>query len=101
MKNILIPVDFSEYAENALYVAASIALKEKATLHLMHTLGMEDHLLDISSVDSVAVAAPYVKLIEMRFQKFSVKPYLKNIEVKYTVKHVKMQHHNITKHRQT
>lgn len=86
MKNIIVPIDFSEYAENALYVAASIALKENATLHLLHSLGMEDHLLEFSDSNSVADAAPYVKLTEMRFQKFIDKPYLKDIDVKFTIR---------------
>lgn len=36
MKKILVPLDFSENAENALYVAASIARKSGATLELLH-----------------------------------------------------------------
>lgn len=36
MKKILVPIDFSNYSKNALYVAASIAQKSGATLELLH-----------------------------------------------------------------
>lgn len=36
MKKILVPIDFSENSENALYVAAAIARKSKAVLELLH-----------------------------------------------------------------
>jgi nucleotide-binding universal stress UspA family protein len=36
IKNILVPTDFSEFADNALGAAASIARKNSATIHLLH-----------------------------------------------------------------
>ncbi|MDO8365444.1 MAG: universal stress protein [Saprospiraceae bacterium] len=36
MKKILVPVDFSDYSKNALYVAADIARKTGATIEMLH-----------------------------------------------------------------
>lgn len=38
MKNILIPTDFSEYANNAVDYGISIAKKSKATIHFLHII---------------------------------------------------------------
>ena len=38
MKNILVPTDFSEKAENALKVAAQLAKKFDAQIYLLHLI---------------------------------------------------------------
>lgn len=85
MKNILVPIDFSEHAENALYMAASVARKVNAELHLIHTLNMGDsHLLD--GEDDAVKAAPYIMAMEKRFSTYIEKPYLKDLKVSYSVR---------------
>ena len=85
MKNILVPIDFSEYSENALYMAASVARKVKAELHLVHTLNMGDsHLLD--GEDDAIKAAPYIMAMEKRFSNYIQKPYLSDLKVSYSVR---------------
>ena len=85
MKNILVPIDFSEHSENALYMAASVARKVKAELHLVHTLNMGDsHLLD--GEDDAIKAAPYIMAMEKRFSLYVDKPYLKDLKVGYSVR---------------
>ena len=86
MKNIVVPIDFSEHAENALYMAANIAKREQADIHLIHTLGIGDHLLATADATRMADAAPFVKFAEMRFLKFIDKPYLEDIKVSYVIK---------------
>lgn len=85
MKNILVPIDFSEYSEHALYMAASVASKVKAELHLVHTLNMGDsHLLD--EEDDAIKAAPYIMAMEKRFSNYIKKPYLSDLKVSYSVR---------------
>ena len=85
MKNILVPIDFSEHAEHALYMAASVARKVKAELHLVHTLNMGDsHLLD--EEDDAIKAAPYILAMEKRFSNYIQKPYLSDLKVGYSVR---------------
>lgn len=38
MKNILCPIDFSEYTENVLNLAVSLAQKDHATIHIVYVL---------------------------------------------------------------
>lgn len=85
MKNILIPIDFSEYSENALYVAASVARKVKADLHLVHTLNMADSML-LDGEDDAIKAAPYIKAMENKFIEYIKKPYLDDIKVSFSVR---------------
>lgn len=85
MKNILIPIDFSEYSENALYVAASVARKVNAELHLVHTLNMADSLL-LDEVDDAIKAAPYIRAMENKFEEYVKKTYLEDIKVSYSVR---------------
>ncbi len=86
MKTILVPVDFSEYADNALYMAANIAKREDAEIHLIHTLGFGDHLLGVPSNTMAADAIPFIKFTEMRFNQFIDKPFLKDIKLNVVVK---------------
>ena len=90
MKNILIPTDFSECAENALYMASSIASKVNAKLHLVYTLNMSDSILLDAENDAVK-AAPYIRAMEKKFEEYVDKPYLKNVEVNYSVRQGSIQ----------
>jgi len=85
MKNILVPVDFSECAENALYMAASVAQKVNAELHLVHTLNMGDSLL-LDAEDDALKAAPFIMAMEKKFESYIDKPYLSDIKVSYSVR---------------
>lgn len=85
MKNILVPVDFSEYATHALYMAASIAKLQNAEIHLVHTLGLGDAVLPEDGIATID-AAPFVLLTENKFKNFIDKPYLKGLKVSYSVR---------------
>jgi len=85
MKNILVPVDFSKYAEHALYMAASIARIQNAEIHLVHTLGLGEALLPDDGINAFD-AAPFVMLTEKKFTNFVNKPYLKDLKVSYSVR---------------
>ena len=49
MKNILVPTDFSEQAENALKVAAQFAKTYNADIYLLHMLELPMQLIDPTS----------------------------------------------------
>lgn len=94
MKNILVPTDFSPQAEYALKIAAQLAKKYDANIHLLHMLELPLHL---SSIDSgqLPEAVFFMKLAHQKFEKFMDKPYLKDIDVHEVVEPYKT-HDGIT-----
>lgn len=89
MKTILVPVDFSEYSEFALEVAASIAKDKGANIIAVHMLGLSNAFLTKDESEEVYNAMYYMKLAKKRFKEFLNKPYLKDIEVIDTIKNYK------------
>lgn len=95
MSTILLPTDFSAHSENALRTAASIAKKNKATLLVVHMVGLEDGLLTKQETNSALESVYYLKLAEKRFEEFLDKPYLEGVAVKQAVmKHRKFSEIN-------
>lgn len=89
MKKIIVPVDFSEYSENALKVAASIARKQGAQIVAVHMMGLSDAVLTKDSSSSME-GMFYVKLSQKRFEEFLDKEYLEGLTVHQTVKNYKV-----------
>lgn len=89
MKTILVPVDFSEYSEFALEVAASIAKDKGANIIAVHMLGLSNAFLTKDESEEVYNAMYYMKLAKKRFKEFLNKPYLKDIEVTDTIRNYK------------
>ncbi len=88
MKTIIVPVDFSQYSENALKVAAQIAKKENTKIVAVHMMGLSDTNL-IKEHDSME-GMFFVKLTQKRFDEFLDKEYLEGISVETTVKNYKV-----------
>lgn len=87
MKRILVPTDFSEYAEHALKVAACIAKKHNSKIYLMHMLELPFQEVDVAGgYGEPPEALFYKKLAEKQFDAFLDKPYLDDIEINQTVK---------------
>ena len=86
MKNILVPVDFSEYASYALEVAASLAKKHKANIHVVHMMGLTDATLTRDESNEVFEAMFHMKLAEKRFSELLSQDYLAGITVYQSVK---------------
>lgn len=86
MKTILVPVDFSEYSEYALEVAASIAKKQDAEIVVVHMMGLADSFLTKDEEQEVFNAIYFMKLTKQRFDKLLDRDYLKGIEVTQVVK---------------
>ena len=89
MKKILIPVDFSEHSEYALEVAATLAKKHKASLVVLHMMGLHEAVLTRDESQEMFEAIYYLKLAEKRFSDFLNKDYLKGITVETTVQNYK------------
>lgn len=85
MKKILVPTDFSEPAENALEVAASLAKQHDAEIIVLHMMGLSDAVLTKNESREVFKAMYYMKLAEQRFEDLLDKEYLKGIKVTDTV----------------
>ncbi len=90
MKKILVPIDFSEYSEYALQVAAIIAKQQDAEIVVLHMLGLSEAVLTKNEGQEVAEALYYMKLAEKRFETFLDKEYLKGIKVSETVQNYKI-----------
>ncbi len=89
MNKILVPVDFSEFSENALEVAAQLAHKFKADLILLHMLGLSEAFLTKDDAQEFMEAQYYMKLAKKRFMDFLDKPYLKGIKKNEIVQNYK------------
>ena len=89
MKRILIPVDFSEFSENALEVAAKIAMEFDADLIVFHMLGLSEAVFTKDESQEFMEAQYYMKLAKKRFNAFLDKPYLKDIKIFQTVQNYK------------
>ena len=82
MKKILVPVDFSKPAENALRVAAELAKKNNAELYVLHVVEMAETLFGTEqfNVNDEQIIF-FMKMAKKRFAKFLEKPYLEGLKV--------------------
>ncbi len=90
MKKILVPVDFSEYAEYALQVAATIAKNQNAEIIVVHMLGLSEAVLTKNESQEVEEAMYYMKVAEKRFGTFLAKEYLKGIKTSEIIQNYKI-----------
>ncbi|NND80212.1 MAG: universal stress protein [Maribacter sp.] len=89
MNKILIPVDFSEFSENALEVAAALAKRFDARLIVLHMLGLSEAVLTKDESQEFMEAQYYMKLAKKRFDSFLDKEFLKGVRVFETVQNYK------------
>ncbi|MEO0526828.1 MAG: universal stress protein, partial [Bacteroidota bacterium] len=90
MKNILVPIDFSEHSEYALEVAAIIAQKKGSRLTVLHMIGISEAILAKDETQEMEEARYYMNLVKERFSTFLDKEYLKDIEVTQIVQNYKI-----------
>lgn len=86
MKNIIIPIDFSEQSEFALQTGAILAKKHHATIHVLHMLELSDSLVHLSSNESKNEMLYLISFAEKRFEAFLDKDYLEGVSVKSVIK---------------
>lgn len=89
MKKILVPIDFSDFSENALEVAANLAKKFESELIVLHMLGLSEAIFTKDEAQEFMEAQYYLKLAKKRFDAFLDKPYLKGIKIYETVQNYK------------
>ena len=88
MKNILVPTDFSEQAENALKVAAQFAKTYNADIYLLHMLELPMQLIDPTSNNNsqnLPESLFFMKLAHKRFEEVLASDYLEGVTVHETV----------------
>ena len=90
MKNIIVPVDFSEQSEYALKVAASLAKKKGSEILAVHMLELNQAMISSSEGFVPEQTVFLIRLAENRFKEFLDKPYLKGISVTPIIKHFKV-----------
>ena len=87
MKRILVPTDFSPQAENALKVAAQLALKNNSEIYLLHSLEMPLSISGNSDNSNLPESLYFIKLAEKNFSEILKKPYLQKIDVYEAIGH--------------
>ena len=90
MKNIVVPIDFSEQSERALKVAADIAKKNNAELSVMHMLELSPSVTSSTDLIPPQHMVHLLKITEERFEKFLQKPFLESVKVTPIIKHYKV-----------
>lgn len=89
MKKILVPVDFSEFSEYALEVAAQLAKKHEAGIIILHMIGLSDSVLANSEIAEEQEARYYLKLAKEKIKEFTEKAYLKEVPVEAIIQNYK------------
>ncbi|WGH77070.1 universal stress protein [Tenacibaculum tangerinum] len=90
MKKIIVPVDFSEYSENALRTAAFLAKQKEAEVLAVHMLELSNAVISQSESAVQQEMVFYLKLAEKRFNEFLQKEYLSDVKVTPIIKHFKI-----------
>jgi nucleotide-binding universal stress UspA family protein len=88
MKRILVPIDFSEEAESAAKVAASIARKTGSEIFLVHMLELPVTTIDPAEMNTISSEPQiiyFMKLAHQKFEKFKKLPFLKGLTVVETI----------------
>jgi len=85
MKKIIVPLDFSEYSENALKVAATIAKKQNAEIVAVHMMGLSNAILTKEG-ETGEEGMFFIRLTQKRFEEFLDKDYLEGITIHQKVK---------------
>lgn len=89
MKRILVPIDFSDYSENALITAANFAKKFNFELVIVHMLELANTVITSTGI-SAKETVFYLKLTEKKLNEFLDKEYLKGLKITPIIKHYKM-----------
>lgn len=90
MKTIIVPLDFSEQAEYALRVAASLARKHNAGILALHMLELNQAIISSSEGYYQEHTVFMMKLAEKRMREFLDAPYLAGINITPVLKHFKV-----------
>ncbi|MDA6071878.1 universal stress protein [Flavobacterium sp. AC] len=87
MKQILVPTDFSEHAENALKVAAQIAKKNNSEIIILHMFELPSQMNDaVLGGASIPETMLFMKKANEMLDEVSSRPYLDGISITEIVK---------------
>ena len=87
MKKILVPTDFSPQAENALKVAAQIALTHGSEIYLLHSIEMPLSISGSGDNSNLPESLYFIKLAEKNFSEILKNSYLEDINVREAIGH--------------
>ncbi|MBP9600155.1 MAG: universal stress protein [Lutibacter sp.] len=90
MKNIIIPIDFSQQSEFALQTGAILAKKHNATIHVLHMLELSDAFISQSDSQSKNEMLFMLSLTNKKLKPFLDKDYLEGINVIPVIKRHKV-----------
>ncbi|WP_435625279.1 universal stress protein [Flagellimonas sp.] len=90
MKQILVPVDFSDCSEYALEVAAQLARKLNGVITIFHMMGVSEAVLAKSELHEQEEARYYMKLAKEKLKRYTDKAYLMGIPVKTIIQNYKV-----------
>lgn len=90
MKTIIVPIDFSEQAANALKVAGSLAKRHGSEILVLHMLELNQAIISSTEGFYQEHTVFLLKLAEKRMKEFLAKPYLEGIKVTPIIKHFKV-----------
>ncbi|GLB53267.1 universal stress protein UspA [Neptunitalea chrysea] len=90
MNKIIVPVDFSEHSEFALYTASVLAKKTNTEIEIVHMLELSEALLNKSEGQQQLESIYYLRLAEKKFEEFLDKDYLKGFKITPVIKHFKV-----------
>jgi len=85
MKKIIVPTDFSDQADNALRVAASLARKNGGEIYLLHLLDLPQHFSSSGS-STLPEAVYFMKLAREQYDEALQRDYLQDVTVHGDVK---------------
>ncbi len=97
MHKILVPVDFSEYAESAMKAAADIARKKNSQLYILHVIEVGEPIMGTGSivVDDEKILF-FSQLARKKLTEFLAKDYLNGLNVTNIIE-VGPTYHSITR----
>lgn len=90
MKTIIVPVDFSEYSEYALKIAASLSKKTEVNVLALHMLDIQTDMINEKPSYFQERTVFLLELAKKRFREFLKKDYLAGVKVTPVIKHFKV-----------
>ncbi|MFD0863806.1 universal stress protein [Sungkyunkwania multivorans] len=90
MNKIIVPIDFSEYSDYALEVAANLAKANNAEILALHMLEISESLVNKAEGSDYSEALFFMKLAKKKFENFLEKDYLEGVKVTDIVQYHKV-----------
>lgn len=90
MKHIIVPTDFSDFSLNALKVAAELARRSAAELHIIHVVNIPSHesgIMPFQNQQDIAEGLFILKYIKKKFSELLALDILKGLKVHEVLKY--------------